>query len=92
LQETLNEEQKSTYEKILSVVDISNGGVFFMDGPGGTRKTYLYKALLAVLRSEDKIAVAIATSGVAASIMPGGRTVHSRFKIPLTIDKGFYFI
>eukprot|EP00267_Zea_mays_P043643 XP_020395754.1 uncharacterized protein LOC109940586 [Zea mays] len=88
LQETLNEEQKSAYEKILSVVDTSNGGVFFVDGPGGTGKTYLYKTLLAVLRSQDKIAVATATSGVAASIMPGGRTAHSRFKIPLTIDDG----
>ena len=32
--------------------------------------------------------MATATSGVAASIMPGGRTAHSRFKIPLTIDDG----
>ncbi|PWZ41861.1 ATP-dependent DNA helicase PIF4 [Zea mays] len=88
LKETLNEEQRSAYDKILSVVDTNNGGVFFVDGPGGTRKTYLYKALLAALRSQDKIAVATATSGVAASIMPGGRTAHSRFKIPLTIDDG----
>jgi ATP-dependent DNA helicase PIF1 len=51
LQETLNEEQKSAYEKILSVVDTSNGGVFFVDGRGGTGKTYLYKALLAMLCS-----------------------------------------
>jgi ATP-dependent DNA helicase PIF1 len=32
--------------------------------------------------------IAVATAGVAASIMPGGRTAHSRFKIPLTIDSG----
>jgi ATP-dependent DNA helicase PIF1 len=83
-----NEEQKSAYDKILFVVDTSNGRVFFVDGPGGTGKTYLYKALLAVLRSQDKIAVAIATYGVVASIMPGGRTAHSCFKIPLTIDDG----
>ncbi|AQK78258.1 hypothetical protein ZEAMMB73_Zm00001d035059 [Zea mays] len=88
LKETLNEEQRSAYDKILSVVDTNNGGVFFVDGLGGTGKTYLYKALLAALRSQDKIAVATATSGVAASIMPGGRTAHSRFKIPLTIDDG----
>eukprot|EP00267_Zea_mays_P048853 XP_020401468.1 uncharacterized protein LOC109943072 [Zea mays] len=88
LKETLNEEQRSAYDKILSVVDTNNGGVFFVDGPGGTGKTYLYKALLAALRSQDKIAVATATSGVAASIMPGGRTAHSCFKIPLTIDDG----
>ncbi|KAL5648095.1 hypothetical protein ACJX0J_042450, partial [Zea mays] len=88
MKETLNEEQRSAYDKILSIVDTNNGGVFFVDGPGGTGKTYLYKALLATLDSQDKIAVATATSGVAASILPGGRTAHSRFKIPLTIDDG----
>ncbi|AQK86764.1 hypothetical protein ZEAMMB73_Zm00001d038499 [Zea mays] len=88
MKETLNEEQRSAYDKILSAVDTNNGGVFFVDGPGGTGKTYLYKALFAALRSQDKIAVATATSGVAASILPGGRTAHSRFKIPLTINDG----
>lgn len=33
----------------------------------------------------DMIAVATATSGIAASIMHGGRTAHSRFKIPIKI-------
>jgi ATP-dependent DNA helicase PIF1 len=61
-----------------------------VDGPSGTKKTYLYKALLAIVHSQDKIAVATATSGVAASIMPSGRTAHSRFKIPLVIDDGLY--
>jgi hypothetical protein len=44
--------------------------------------------LLATIRGQGKIALATATSGVAASIMPGGRTAHSRFKIPLRIDDG----
>jgi ATP-dependent DNA helicase PIF1 len=44
----------------------------------------LYRALLETVR--NKLAVATATSGVAASIMPSGRTAHSRFKIPLTLD------
>ena len=43
-----------------------------MDGPGGTGKMYLYKALLAKVRSMDLIAVATATSGIAASIMHDG--------------------
>ncbi|XP_071940129.1 uncharacterized protein [Coffea arabica] len=29
----------------------------------------------------------VATSGIAASILPGGRTAHSRFKIPLDFSK-----
>jgi ATP-dependent DNA helicase PIF1 len=41
-----------------------------------------------MLRSQDKIAVATATSSIAASIMHGGRTILSHFKIPLTIDDG----
>ncbi|AQK61186.1 hypothetical protein ZEAMMB73_Zm00001d054073 [Zea mays] len=88
LKDSLNEEQWVAYDKIMSVVNTNQGGLFFVDGPGGTGKTYLYRVLLATLRSQGKIAVATATSGVAASIMPGGRTAHSRFKIPLTIDDG----
>jgi hypothetical protein len=88
LKDSLNEELRAAYDKILSAVDTDQGGLFFVDGPGGTGKTYLYRVLLVTLRSQGKIAVATATSGVAASIMAGGRTAHSRFKIPLTIDNG----
>ncbi|KAG5530742.1 hypothetical protein RHGRI_025642 [Rhododendron griersonianum] len=58
-------------------------GSFFIDGPGGSGKTYLYRALLATIRSKGMIALATATLGVAASILRGGRTAHSRFKIPI---------
>ncbi|XP_022893734.1 ATP-dependent DNA helicase PIF4-like [Olea europaea var. sylvestris] len=56
---------------------------FFIDGPGGTGKNFLYKSLLAAIRSRQLIALATSSSGVAASLLPGGRTGHSRFKIPL---------
>nr|XP_051197067.1 uncharacterized protein LOC127310428 [Lolium perenne] len=85
---SLNHEQRLAYDEILAAVDGGDGGVFFVDGPGGTGKTYLYRALLARVRSERKIALATSTSGVAASIMPGGRTAHSRFKIPLNLEEG----
>ncbi|XP_052152036.1 uncharacterized protein LOC127770382 [Oryza glaberrima] len=85
---SLNTEQRAAYDEILATVDHNEGGLFFIDGPGGTGKTFLYRALLATVREQGKIAIATATSGVAASIMPGGRTAHSRFKIPLRIDDG----
>ena len=90
LSKTLNEEQQAAYNEIMSAVDSDHGGLFFVDGPGGTRKTYLYRALLATICSQNKIVVATLTFGVAASIMSGGRTAHSRFKIPLTIDNGAF--
>ncbi|EEF45692.1 hypothetical protein RCOM_1242600 [Ricinus communis] len=43
---------------------------------GGTRKTFLYRALLTNVRSKGMIALATATSEVAAGIMPGGRMAH----------------
>uniref|UniRef100_A0A453QN98 ATP-dependent DNA helicase n=1 Tax=Aegilops tauschii subsp. strangulata TaxID=200361 RepID=A0A453QN98_AEGTS len=88
LASSLNLEQRVAYNEILASVERGDGGVFFVDGPGGTGKTFLYRALLAKVRSKGNIAIATATSGVAASIMPGGRTAQSRFKIPLSCDDG----
>uniref|UniRef100_A0A8R7RAK5 ATP-dependent DNA helicase n=1 Tax=Triticum urartu TaxID=4572 RepID=A0A8R7RAK5_TRIUA len=82
---SLNIEQRAGFEEILDHVVNNRKQVFFVDGPGGTGKTYLYKALLAKVRSLGKIAIATTASGIAASIMPGGRTAHSRFKIPVKL-------
>ena len=83
---SLNSEQRLAFDEIMTHVLHQKSMVFFIDGPGGTGKTYLYKALLAKVRSMGRIAIATATSGIAASIMPGGRTAHSRFKIPINIQ------
>ncbi|XP_073362018.1 uncharacterized protein [Aegilops tauschii subsp. strangulata] len=88
LASSLNLEQRAAYDEILAAVERGDGGVFFVDGPGGTGKTFLYRAMLAKVTSGGKIGIATATSGVTASIMPGGRTAHSRFKIPLSCDDG----
>ncbi|KAM0899696.1 hypothetical protein ACQ4PT_021133 [Festuca glaucescens] len=81
----LNGEQLAGFNDIMDHVTNKKGQIFFVDGPGGTGKTYLYKPLLAKVRSMGLIAIATATSGIAASIMPGGRTAHSRFKIPIKL-------
>ena len=84
--DTLNADQKMGFDQILEHALNGRPQVFFVDGPGGTGKTYLYKALLAKVRSIGHVAIATATSGIAASNMPGGRTAHSRFKIPIKVD------
>ena len=85
--DSLNAEQRSAYDDIMAAVYSKQGGLFFVDGPGGMGKTFLYRALLAKLRSQDKLVVAIATSRVTAAIMPGGRMAHSHSKIPLTLQE-----
>uniref|UniRef100_A0A453RUC7 ATP-dependent DNA helicase n=1 Tax=Aegilops tauschii subsp. strangulata TaxID=200361 RepID=A0A453RUC7_AEGTS len=74
----LNNEQLAGFNDIMDHVTNQKSQIFFVDGPGGTGKTYLYKALLAKVRSMGLIAIATATSGIAASIMPGGRTAFTK--------------
>lgn len=81
----LNHAQKTAFDSIMNAVYIKKKECFFVDGPGGTGKTFLYRALLADVRSKGLIALSTASSGIAASILPGGRTAHSRFKIPIDI-------
>ncbi|XP_074314082.1 uncharacterized protein LOC141649287 [Silene latifolia] len=82
----LNEEQRRAYDTIYRRVIEHRPGSFFLDGPGGTGKTFLYSTLLANLRARGLICLAVASSGIAASNLPGGRTSNSRFKIPLDIE------
>ena len=87
LYKSLNIDQRAGFDEIIHHVFNNKSRVFFVDGPGGTGKTFLYKAILARVRSEGLIGIATATSGIAASILPGGRTAHSRFKVPITLKE-----
>jgi hypothetical protein len=49
-------------------------------------KTFLWNAIIAKLRSEKKIVLAVASSGVASLLLPRGHTAHSRFKILFDIN------
>lgn len=60
--------------------------VVFIDGPGGTGKTFLFNAILDAVRRKNQIAIAVAHSGTAATLLKGGRTAHSTFRIPLEVS------
>jgi hypothetical protein len=40
LHKRLNDEQRAAYDQILTAVDRDGGGLFFVDGPGGTGKLF----------------------------------------------------
>lgn len=81
-----NEEQLEVYNSVIKSVDNNEGSLFFVYGSGGCGKTYLWRTLICKLRSEGKIVLPVASSGIAATLLPGGRTAHSRFKIPIILD------
>lgn len=79
-------EQKIIYDTIMYAVAAQQGGFFFLDAPGGTGKTFLISLILAQIRSQGDIALAIASCGIAATLLDGGRTAHSALKLPLNIQ------
>ncbi|SGY12569.1 BQ5605_C011g06542 [Microbotryum silenes-dioicae] len=83
--ESCNAEQRVVVETVLDSILNSRGEVFFVDAPGGTGKTFLEETVFARIRSEGTYALAVASLGIAALLLPKGRTAHSRFKIPIDI-------
>ena len=68
--------------------------MFFRDGPGGTGKTFMYKLLLAHVQSgqaarspdQQRVAVAVASSALAATLLPSGTIAHS-FNIHIPVNQ-----
>ncbi|XP_031096995.1 uncharacterized protein LOC116001246 [Ipomoea triloba] len=83
----LTDEQLLIYNKVMFDVDTNKGGLFFVYGYGGTGKTFLWKTLSAALRSRGEIVLNVASSGIASLLLLGGRTAHSRFAIPISINE-----
>ncbi|KAM0834024.1 hypothetical protein ACQ4PT_063881 [Festuca glaucescens] len=86
MQQQLNEDQKVAFKTIVGKVRDGKPGLFFVSGQGGTGKTFLWNAMVAYLRGYKRIVLTVASSGVASLLLPGGRTAHSRFKIPIDLE------
>lgn len=79
----LNAEQRDAFSRIVESIEHERGEVFFLNGPGGTGKTFVYKVLCHHVRAAGSIVLCVASSGIAALLLSGGRTAHSMFKIPV---------
>lgn len=83
----LNSQQRVAYETIMNSIDSESGRVFFLYGYGGSGKTFVWSTLSAAVRSRGQIVLNVASSGIASLLLPGGRTAHSRFAIPLNLTE-----
>ena len=70
LVDTLNEEQRYFLDQVVQAIYDDDGWkCFFLDGPGGSGKTYLYNTLMYFLRSKGKSVLGCATTGIAADLL-----------------------
>ena len=83
----LTDKQKQMLLTLTRAIMAKQGGLFFIDAPGGTGKTFCINLLLPYVRSRGKIILATASSGIAATLMPGGRVklcksaLHAQLRI-----------
>lgn len=78
-------EQKVVLDYIMEKIASNTGALLFVDAPGGNGKTFLINIILSIIRSENKIALAVASSGIAATLPRVGRTAHSLLELPLNL-------
>ena len=85
----LNQDQCSAADAILAAhrkqSTTAAGSCFFIDGPGGTGKTYLYNTLYHLFMGQEVHVMTVAWTGIAANLLTERRTVHSRFKLPVLL-------
>lgn len=57
LYSTLNKEQNNAYESVLESVYNNMGKLFFLYGPGGTGKTFVYKTIISKLSIQSWVGI-----------------------------------
>ena len=86
----MNKKQQEFFKVVIDAINQNKGGLFFLDAPGGTGKTFVLNALLSAVRSDGFVALATAISAVASKLLDNGSTVHSRLKVPIEVKENSF--
>ncbi|KIH65163.1 Ulp1 protease family, catalytic domain protein [Ancylostoma duodenale] len=82
----LNSEQRNVVDVLLesALRDKSDRSrCFFVYGKAGCGKTFLFRRFIDVLQGLKKNVIAVASTGIAATLLQNGRTAHSVFRLPV---------
>lgn len=80
-------EQLAIYNLVMDRVTTGQSLCLFISARGGCGKSFISNGIMAAVRSSQAggcVALAMATTGIAATLLLLGRTYHSRMKAPLT--------
>ncbi|XP_076058585.1 uncharacterized protein LOC143035603 [Oratosquilla oratoria] len=86
--EVLNIEQRYVFNSVINAVSEIDRGLetnhplFYLDAPGGSGKTFLFNMIHDYLVAQNVAVSASAWTGIAATLLKNGKTLHSIFKLP----------
>jgi hypothetical protein len=69
---SLNDGQHTAYNSVIDAYVAHHAKIIFIDGPGGTGKTYTENLILNIVPSRGDIALAVTSLGIAALLLSGG--------------------
>lgn len=84
----LNIKQKEIVDYVLNMLHNSNESsnkCIYIDGPGGCGKTFLYQTLYFLIKNIGRHVCNMAFTGIAATLLPNGKTVHKVFGLPVPL-------
>lgn len=86
----MNPQQTRLYEGVMRAADGQpplqgqrRSKAFFVYSPGGCGKTFMFNLQLSSIRSQGKIALAVASSGIASLLMDGASSWMDNCALPL---------
>ena len=82
----LNIDQHHIHDTIVDAITTnSDQNCYFVDGPAGTGKTFLYNTIVHNLQALGIKVKCMAYSGIASTLLINGATAHSTFQIPIPL-------
>ncbi|VDO95782.1 unnamed protein product [Heligmosomoides polygyrus] len=73
--------QDRIVDNVLLAIERQQGQCFFFDGSGGSGKTFVYTTVYHLATARRKRILNVAWTGIAANLLPNGRTVTSAFHL-----------
>ena len=89
--DSLNNEQLEVFRMVTATdatserVEQQEGTGIYVDAPGGSGKIYQFKTLHAYLISNNIATSCAAWTSIIATLLTGGKTLHSLFKLPVPL-------
>ncbi|KNZ75205.1 hypothetical protein J132_03926 [Termitomyces sp. J132] len=71
------------FNAVMDSVENDWDKMIFIHSAGGCGKTFICNTLASAVWSNGDVALCVTSSGIAALLLEGGRTAHSRFIIPI---------
>ena len=91
----LNQKQKEIVDKVMNLalndnipvqnLDKTFENCIYINGIGGSGKTFIYSTLYYLLKAQNINISSMAFTGIAAILLPRGKTIHKTFHLPVPL-------